>query len=113
MLAPTLFSMLFSAMLTDAFVVAKSDLTLDRFNQRRLQAKAKVPQDTIRDFLFADDCALNAGTRPEMQESMNLFSTPCNDFGLTISTKTTEMMHQPAPAVPCTEPNVTVGTNRS
>ena len=94
-LAPTLFSMMFSAMLTDAF--QDSDPGIDiryrtdgrLFNLRRLQAKTKVHYDKLRDFLFADDCALNAGSAEDMQHSMNLFSTACNNFGLTISTKKT------------------------
>ena len=32
----------------------------------------------------------------------------CDDFGLTISIKKTEVLHQPAPATPYVEPNITV-----
>ena len=66
-------------------------------NLRRLQAKSKVKETTVRDLLFADDCALNASSEPEMQQSMNKFSSACDSFGLTISTKKTEVMFQPAP----------------
>ena len=68
MLAPTLFSLMFSAMLTDAFrdgdVGMKFNYRTDGrlFNLRRLQAKTKIMTDIIRDFLFADDCALNASS---------------------------------------------------
>ena len=68
----------------------------------------KVQNDIICDFVFADDCALNAGTQPEMQESMNIFSAVCEDFGLTIGTKKTEVMYQPTPVVPYTDPTITV-----
>ena len=113
-LAPTLFSMIFSAMLTDAFRLG--DIGVDfrfrtdgkLFNLRRLQAKTKVQEDIARDFLFADDCALNAGTQSNMQESMNQFAKACDDFGLTISIKKTEVMHQPAPTAPYTEPVIMV-----
>ena len=113
-LAPTLFSMMFSAMLNDAF--RDGDIGVDfryrtdgkLYNPRRLQAKTKVQEDTARDFLFADDCALNAGTQREMQESMDLFSKACNDFGLTISTKKTEVLHQQPPGTTYIEPTVTV-----
>ena len=113
-LAPTLFSMMFSAMLDDAFRMG--DIGVDfrfrtdgkLFNLRRLQAKTKVQEDIARDFLFADDCALNAGTQSDMQESMNQLAASCDDFGLTISTKKTEVMHQPAPSAPYTEPAITV-----
>ena len=66
-LAPTLFSMMFSAMLTDAFREANPGMDIRYrtdgrlFNLRRLQAKTKVHVEKLRDILFADDCALNAG----------------------------------------------------
>ena len=50
--------------------------------------------------LKKEDCVLDAGTKVEMQKNLDLFSTACKDFGLTISTKKTEFMYQPAPAVP-------------
>ena len=113
-LAPTLFSMMFSAMLTDAFRDSSPGMDIrfrtdgKLFNLRRLQAKTKVHVDKLRDFLFADDCALNAGSAEDMQHSVDLFSTACNNFGLTISTKKTEVMYQPAPNKPYQEPTVTV-----
>jgi hypothetical protein len=113
-LAPTLFSMMFTAMLTDAF--REGDIGIDIrfrtdgniFNLRRLRAKTKVQEDTIRDLLFADDCALNACTQSDMQESVDRFSKACTDFGLTISTTKTEIMYQPAPSIHYTEPSITV-----
>ena len=113
-LAPTLFSMVFSAMLTDAFrdcqdgmhVRYRTDGRL--FNLRRLQAVTKVKETVIRDFLFADDCALNASTEQNMQQEMDCFSRACDNFGLTISTKKTEVMYQPAPGKPYQEPHITV-----
>lgn len=114
-LAPTLFSMMFSAMLSDAFCDDEETSIKIRFrtdgklfNLRRLQAKTKVQKDSVRDFLFADDCALNAATEGQMQESMNSFSTACKNFCLTISTKKTEVLHQPAPQKPYIEPVITV-----
>ena len=100
MLAPTLFSMMFPVMLTDAF--RDSDIGVGfryrtggkLFNLRRLQAKTKVQEDTARDFLFADDCALNACTQSDIQGSMDLFTKAGDDFGLTISTKKTGVLHQ-------------------
>ena len=105
-LAPTLFSMVFSAMLSDAFCDGdigvsfryRTDASL--FNIQRLQAKTKVCEDTAHDFLFVDDCMLNASTKA------------CDHFGLTISTKKTEVIHQPAPAMPYTEPNITINGQR-
>ncbi|XP_078077501.1 LOW QUALITY PROTEIN: uncharacterized protein LOC144499261 [Mustelus asterias] len=60
-LAPTLFSMMFTAMLNDAFQGSVAGISLkyrvDRkfFNLRRLQAITKVKETVLRDFLFAND----------------------------------------------------------
>lgn len=111
MLAPTLFSMMFPAMLTDAF--QDTDPGINRytrqgklFNLRCLQVK-KVHVARRHDFLFADDCALNAGSACDMQDSLELFATACNNFGLTISIKKTVMM-QSASGEPYQEHTVTV-----
>ena len=53
----------------------------------------------MRDLLFADDCALNTSSEPEMQQSMDKFSSACNALGLTSSTKKTEIINvSPAPS---------------
>lgn len=117
-LAPTLFSLMFSAMLTDAFRDADVGIGIryrfdgSIFNLRRLKAKSKVTTDTINDFLFADDCALNATSEADMQRSADIFSEACDNFGLTISTKKTEVMHQPAPGKPYVEPNISIKGQR-
>ena len=67
-----------------------------------------MKETVIRDLLFADDCALNASSEPEMQCEMDRFSQACDNFGLTISTKKTEVMYQPAPGKPYQEPHITV-----
>ena len=113
-LAPTLFSIMFSAMLSEAFRDADDGITIryrmdgKLLNLRRLQAKSKVKESTVRDLLFADDCALNASSEPDMQQSMNKFSSACDSFSLTISTKKTEVMFQPAPRNAYTEPSIIV-----
>ena len=113
-LAPTLFSMVFAAMLTDAFQNHEDGIPLRYrtdgriFNPRRLQAITKVKETVIRDFLFADDCALNASTEEEMQHELDCFSSACDNFGLTISTTKTEVMYQTAPGKPYHEPCITV-----
>ena len=68
--------------------------------------------DIIRYFLFADDCALNAGSEADMQRSVDKFCDACNDFGLNISIKKTEVMHQPAPMKPYIEPSATANDQR-
>ena len=62
-LASALFSMMFSAMLTDAFQDGDNGIPIryrfDRklINLRRLQAKPKVQTEVLDEFLFADDMA--------------------------------------------------------
>ena len=117
-LAPTLFSLMFSAMLTEAFKGEDDGVNLryrtdgKLFNLRRLQAKTKVHTDIIRDLLFADHCALNAVSEADMQRSVNLFSSACTNFGLTINTTKNEVLHQHAPGRPYFEPNITVKGQR-
>ena len=111
-LALTLLCMMFLAMLSDAFrdyepsinIRYRSDGKL--FNLRHLQAITKVKETVIRDFLFADDCALNAGDKQEMQLQMDRSSSACDNFGLT--TKKTEVMFQPAPGNEYHEPQIQV-----
>ena len=66
-MAPTLFSMMFSAMLTDAFQDVDAGFPMIRYrfdgkllNLRRLQAKSKVQTDVVDKLLYADDLAENA-----------------------------------------------------
>ena len=47
----------------------------------------RVMIDIIRNFLFADDCALNAAFECDMQRSVDKFAAAYSNFGLTISTK--------------------------
>ena len=47
-----------------------------------------------------------------MQASMDKFSAACANFGLTISTEKTEVMHQPAPHTSCTESSISVNGQR-
>ena len=114
----TLFSMIFSAKLTDAFhdsVIGVgfrycTDGIL--LNFRRLHAKSKDHEDTARDFLFGDGCALNASTQLEMHSNMDLFAKACENFGHKISTKKTEVLHQPASTALTSEPHLTVNGQR-
>ena len=55
------------------------------------------------DVLFTDNWALNVGTQSKLQESLDMFSAACEDFGITVS------MSQPTPAVPYTQPIITMG----
>ena len=113
-MAPTLFSMTFSAMLTDAFQDVDAGFPIRyRFdgkllNLRRLQAKSKVQTDVVDKLLYADDLAENAKSEEKMQGAVDRMSKACDNFQLTISTKKTEVVHQPAPGKPYSEPTITV-----
>lgn len=117
-LALTLFSLMFSAMLTEA--CGGTDTGFDIkwrfdcsvFNLRRLQGKTKVQSDSINDLIFADDYALNATSEANMQHIIDKLSDACDNFGLTISTKKTEVMHHLAPGKPYVEPNITINNQR-
>ena len=113
-LAPTLFSMMFSAMLMDAFQDSDTGFPIryrfdgNIFNLRRLQAKTKVQTDVLDELLYADDMDKNANTEAKMQRAMDQISQSCDNYDLTISTKKTEVVHQPAPGKPYNEPTITV-----
>nr|VZI33669.1 unnamed protein product [Spirometra erinaceieuropaei] len=102
-LAPTLFSLMFSAMLMDAYrderpgirIAYRTDGHL--LNQRRMHFQSRVSTTTVHELLFADDCALNTTSEEETQRTMGLFSAACENFGLVINTQKTVVMHQPPP----------------
>ena len=56
----------------------------------------KANEVTVRHFLFPDDCALNTATETYKQLSIDCFSNACDNLGRTISTKETDVLHQPA-----------------
>lgn len=110
-----LFNMVFSAMLLDAFqdhagkgIPTKYRTDGELFKLSRLKAVQKVSKTVVRDLLFADDCVLNAKAEEKMQHQVNLFSKVCDNFGLTISLKKTEVIFQPEPGKQYEEPNVFV-----
>ncbi|BHF85383.1 hypothetical protein SprV_1002854700 [Sparganum proliferum] len=91
-LAPTLFSLMFSAMLIDAYrderpafvhIAYRTDGHL--LNQRRMYFKSRVSTTTVYKLLFADECALNTTSEEEMQRSIDL------------SLQKTVVMHQTPP----------------
>ncbi|BHF81644.1 hypothetical protein SprV_0802477700 [Sparganum proliferum] len=102
-LAPTLFSPMFSAMLMDANRDERPGIRIayrtdsDLLNQRRIQFQSRVSTTTVHALLFADDCALNTISEEDMQRSMDLFSAACEIFCLVINTEKTMLMRQPLP----------------
>nr|VZI25059.1 unnamed protein product [Spirometra erinaceieuropaei] len=120
-LAPTLFSLMFSAMLMDAYrderpgirIAYRTDGRL--LNQRRMNFQSRVSTATVHELLFADDCALNTTSEEEMQRSMDLFSAACENFGLVINTQKKVVMHQPPPnsaTAPNAPPQISVNGNQ-
>nr|VZH96041.1 unnamed protein product [Spirometra erinaceieuropaei] len=116
-LAPTLFSLMFSAMLMDAYrderpgirIAYRTDGHL--LNHRRMNFQSRVSTATVHELLFADDCDLNTTSEEEMQRSLDLFFTACENFGLVINTQKTVVMHQPPPnsaTAPNTPPQINV-----
>ena len=71
----TLSSMMFSAMLTDAFQDSDNGIPyllgialMENFNRRRLQAKSNVRTEVLDEFLFADDMAKDAPAEEKIQK---------------------------------------------
>ncbi|BHF62470.1 hypothetical protein SprV_0200545200 [Sparganum proliferum] len=110
-LAPTLFSLMFSAMLMDAYRDGRPGIRIayrtdgQLLNQRRMHFQSRVSTTTVHELLFADDCALNTTSEEELQRSLDLFSAACANFGLVINTQKTVVMHQPPPNSAATAPN--------
>ena len=117
-LAPTLFSIFFAALLAHAFrdcdrgVGLRFRTTGKVFDLRRFNAKSKTFQALIIELLYADDADFVAHTEADMQHIMDLFSASCEAFGLTISLNKTKAMFTPAPGEPYIEPSILVNGTR-
>ena len=102
-MAPTLFSMMCSAMLTYVFQDVDAGFPIRyRFdgkllNLRRLQAKSKVQTDVVDKLFYADDLAEKAKSEEKIQGAVDRMSKACDNFQLTINTKKTVVVHQPSP----------------
>ena len=59
-------------------------------------------------FFYADGMDKNARSEAQMQKAMDQVSQSCDNYGLTISAKKTEVVHQPAPGKPYNDPTITV-----
>ena len=117
-LAPTLVSMMFSAMLADALQDCDADFPIryrldgKLFNLRRLQAKSKVQTDVLDELLYGNDMAKIASAESKIQEAMDRVLQACDNYYLKISTSKTEVVYQPAPDKPYSEPTITVNGQR-
>ena len=82
-LGPTLSSTMFTAMLTDAFhnrnegIVIRYRKDGNILNRCRLHAVSKVKETVLKDFLFADKCALrHKNQMTHYQERVSILPTP-------------------------------------
>ena len=116
--APLLFTLVFSAKLNDAFhdndlgALIRFRTDGNVFNLRRLNSKTITSKVLIRDLLFADDCALLAHMVDDIQAITNAFARSARRFRLTISLKKTEVIYQPKPGADYTAPTITIDNNQ-
>ena len=103
---PTLFGIFFAMLLNSAFRHSDEGVHLHTrnegklFNLARLKGKTKFRTVLIKEMLFADDAALTSHTEEGLKQLIRKFVHACNEFGLTISIKKTNVMGQDVPAVP-------------
>ncbi|BHF68502.1 hypothetical protein SprV_0301153800 [Sparganum proliferum] len=98
-LAPTFFSLIFSAMLMDAYRHERPGIriaysTNGHLNQRRMHFQSRVSTTTVHELLLADDCAFNATSEGDMQRTMDLFTDACDNFGLITNMEKMVVVHQ-------------------
>ncbi|BHF60589.1 hypothetical protein SprV_0100355400 [Sparganum proliferum] len=102
-LVSTLFSLMFPAMLMDAYPDERPWIriayTMDDqlLNRRRMRFQSQVSTATVHELPFAGDCALNTTTEEDIQRSMDPFASGCVYFGLTVNAGKTLVMHQLPP----------------
>nr|VZI13771.1 unnamed protein product [Spirometra erinaceieuropaei] len=117
-LLSTLFSLMFSAMLMNAYcdecpgipMAYGSDGHL--LNHRRMHFQSRVSTTTVHELLFVGDCALNTTSEVDMQRSMDLFVAACENFGLISNTEKTVVMHQSPPNTAHNAPQITLNATQ-
>lgn len=101
-LAPTLFFIVFSIMLFDAFHYLDNGVYINfrldggLFN---LQARTNTLTMLIHEVLYADDYVHMVHSVEETQLRTSMFAQVSERFGLAIKIKKTEDMYQPAPDI--------------
>ncbi|BHF57552.1 hypothetical protein SprV_0100049400 [Sparganum proliferum] len=100
-LAPTVFILMFYAMLLDAYRDKRPGIRIayrtagHLLNQRPMHFQSRVSTTTVHELLFDDNCALDATSKGDMQRDVNFFAAACENFGLVINKEETVVMHQP------------------
>ena len=89
-------------------IKTRFDKGLCSVKSSHFNAPTKVKLLTIRELLFADDCALAALSQDDLQHLCNCFATAARRFGLTVSIKKTEALYQPAPGNMYVPPVITI-----
>ena len=113
-LAPTLFSFLFSTMMLSAFKNTDPGIQISYrtnggvFNLHHLRAKTKVTLALIRELLYANDCAIVAHSQHDLQQLVDTLSVATKRYGLTISIKKTEVLFQPARGSTASTPKIEI-----
>ena len=88
-LAPTLFSIVFSVLMHMALSSADEGILISHgydggvFNIRRLKSSSKISQTLLRDFLYADNAALADTSLDGVQRLIGRFSAACRTFSFT------------------------------
>ncbi|BHF60721.1 hypothetical protein SprV_0100368700 [Sparganum proliferum] len=101
-LAPTLFSLIFSARLMYAYrnepPATRTAYRTDGHLHKglRMQALTRHSTTTIHDLLSIGERALSSTIEEEVQRIMGLFASVCTKIGPTINTDKAEVMHQSA-----------------
>ena len=109
-LVPILYSMMFAAMLIDAFqdcddgFLIRYNFDGKQFNLRRLQVKSVVQTGVLQELPHSDDMAKNASTEMKMQKTMSRVSQAGDKYDLRISMKKTEVVYQTAHGKPYSDP---------
>ena len=105
-LTPTLLGIFFAVMLKYAFCHATERIYLPTrtdgklFKRSRLTVKTKVQLKCMCDFLYANDAAVTAHSAEDLQQLMTRFSNACQDFGITIGLKKSQVMRQDVDSPP-------------
>ncbi|BHF61132.1 hypothetical protein SprV_0100410300 [Sparganum proliferum] len=111
-LAPTVFSLVFSAMLMDAYrdegpgirVAYRTDGHLP--NQWLMSFQSSVSATSVHELLFADDCSPNVISGGDMQKSMDIFAATRDNLGLVINREKSVVMNQPPPDAAYVAPQI-------
>ena len=91
----------------DEGVYVRYRLNGSLFNLRRIQAHTQ--ETLIQNLLFADDAALVAHTERALQRMTSCFADVSRLFGLEVSLKKTEVLHQPTPHKENRTPHISIG----